>query len=97
MLFAGTGELHSPSGCPVKYIITIFRKISIDFVGKISMEKIISNKIRCRHCNEIIESTSVHDFKTCKCGTVSVDGGHLYLRRCGTPDDFEELSEVENI
>ena len=58
------------------------------------MEKIISNKIRCKHCNEIIESTSGHDFKTCKCGAVSVDGGYAYLRRCGTLDDFEELSEI---
>ena len=41
------------------------------------------NKFMCNKCGDIIESTSVHDFKFCKCGTVAVDGGHDYLRRCG--------------
>ena len=60
------------------------------------MEKILRNKIRCRKCNDIIESLSVHDFKYCKCGAVSVDGGHDYLRRGGNREDWEELSEYEN-
>lgn len=59
------------------------------------MRKIKSNKIRCRKCGEIIESVSVHDFKFCKCGAVAVDGGHEYLRRCGSLENFEELSELE--
>ncbi|MGN0115087.1 MAG: hypothetical protein ACI396_07140 [Acutalibacteraceae bacterium] len=58
--------------------------------------KILVNKIRCKKCNDIIESKSVHDFKTCKCGAVSVDGGNCYLRRCGNPEDIEELSEYED-
>lgn len=60
------------------------------------MRKIKSNKIRCRNCDEIIESVSVHDFKFCKCGAVAVDGGHEYLRRCGSLENFEELSEYES-
>lgn len=60
------------------------------------MRKIKSNKIRCRKCGEIIESVSVHDFKFCKCGAVAVDGGHEYLRRCGSLENFEELSEYES-
>lgn len=59
------------------------------------MRKIKSNKIRCRKCGEIIESVSVHDFKFCKCGAVAVDGGHEYLRRCGSLENFEERSEYE--
>ena len=59
------------------------------------MEKILRNKIRCRKCNDIIESLSVHDFKSCKCGAVSVDGGHDYLRRVGNQENWEELSEYE--
>lgn len=58
------------------------------------MMKIIRNAIRRKKCGDIIESKSVHDFKTCSCGAVSVDGGHEYLRRCGNPDDMEGLSEV---
>lgn len=60
------------------------------------MRKIKSNKIRCRKCGEIIESVSVHDFKFCKCGAVAVDGGHEYLRRCGSLENFEERSEYES-
>lgn len=58
-------------------------------------QKIISNKIMCRRCGEMIESKTVHDFKTCKCGACAVDGGHNYLRRCFTnKDDIIEMSEV---
>ena len=59
--------------------------------------RIIRNAIRCNHCGDIIESTSVHDFRTCSCGCVSVDGGHEYLRRCFrySPADFTDVSEVE--
>ena len=61
-------------------------------------ERIIRNAIQCRHCGDVIESKSVHDFVTCSCGACSVDGGHEYLRRCcaTTPEkDYIELSEVE--
>lgn len=62
-----------------------------------SNKRIIKNAIRCKHCGDVIESKTVHDFKWCSCGTVYVDGGHDYLRRGfknGT-DDYEELSVVE--
>lgn len=63
------------------------------------MRKIIKNAIRCKHCGEVIESTSVYDFKFCSCESVAVDGGHDYLRRCfkTSQDDFEELSEYIDI
>lgn len=62
------------------------------------MNKIIKNVIRCNHCGDVIESKSVHDFRWCRCHTVFVDGGQEYLRRgFQTPDDYEELSEVEVI
>ena len=61
------------------------------------MVKITVNKIRCKKCNEVIESTHRHDFKFCKCGSVAVDGGKDYLRRCGYREDWEELSEYNNI
>ena len=43
--------------------------------------KIIRNAIRCNICGDEIESTTRHDFVTCKCGACSVDGGHEYLKR----------------
>lgn len=58
-------------------------------------EKIITNKIMCRKCGDIIESTYQHDFKMCECGSCAVDGGHAYLRRCfKNRDDIIEMSEV---
>ena len=58
--------------------------------------RIIRNAARCNHCGDVIESTYRHDFKTCSCGHVSVDGGHDYLRRCyASPDDYTDLSETE--
>lgn len=61
------------------------------------MERIIRNMIRCKKCNDIIESVSRHDFKFCKCGAVAVDGGKDYLRRSGKREDWEELSECEKL
>ena len=61
------------------------------------MNKITVNKIRCRKCGDIIESKAVHDFRSCKCGSVAVDGGHNYLRRVGNLEDWEDLSEYEVI
>lgn len=54
---------------------------------------IISNKIRCKKCGDVIESRSVHEFRCCSCGAIAVDGGKEYLRRIGNPEDMEELSE----
>ncbi len=36
-------------------------------------EEIISNKIKCKKCGDIIESKSTNDYKRCSCGTVAVD------------------------
>ena len=61
-------------------------------------ERIIRNAIQCKHCCDVIESKSLHDFVTCSCGACSVDGGHEYLRRCCITEpekDYIELSEVE--
>lgn len=60
------------------------------------MINIKTNKIKCKHCGDIIESTHLHDFKVCSCGTVGVDGGHFYLSRSfitSPSEDYEELSE----
>ena len=53
---------------------------------------IIENKIRCKHCEDVIVSAHRHDFKYCKCGKVGVDGGNDYLRRLGDEADYEEMS-----
>ena len=63
------------------------------------MEKkgeIISNKIKCKKCGDIIESKSTNDYKKCSCGAVTVDGGKDYLKRIGNEKDYEELSEIKD-
>jgi hypothetical protein len=60
------------------------------------LSTIFINKIRCKKCDDVIESNHRHDFKNCKCGAVAVDGGKEYLRRCGEANDYEELSETIN-
>lgn len=58
-------------------------------------KRLVKNIIKCVHCGDIIESKHTHDFKWCKCGTVSIDGGLSYTKRSfmNSPNDFIDLSE----
>ena len=60
---------------------------------------IIHNKIKCKKCEDVIESMHRHDFKWCSCGQCAVDGGHDYLKRSfsgNNPEEcYEDLSEIE--
>lgn len=53
---------------------------------------IIRNAARCKACLDVIESKSRHDFVSCKCEAIFVDGGKDYLRHGGDPSLFEDLS-----
>ena len=44
---------------------------------------IIQNAATCLGCGDFIVSKHRHDFVTCTCGAISVDGGQEYLRRVG--------------
>ncbi len=44
---------------------------------------IVQNAVICNKCDDFIVSKHRHDFVTCKCGAISVDGGQAYLRRVG--------------
>lgn len=54
---------------------------------------IIRNRCKCALCGDVIESKHRHDFVTCKCGAISVDGGKDYLKRSGNWEDIIEMSE----
>lgn len=45
--------------------------------------KVLVNKVRCKKCNDIIESKHVHDFRYCKCKAIYIDGGTEYQRYGG--------------
>lgn len=64
------------------------------------MSEIIKNAVKCKHCEDVIESKNTHDFVTCSCGACSVDGGCSYLKRVfktSPEEDFEDLSETKNV
>lgn len=44
---------------------------------------IVQNAVTCLGCGDFIVSKHRHDFVTCTCGAISVDGGQAYLRRSG--------------
>lgn len=54
--------------------------------------KIVANRAQCTHCGDIIQSVHRHDFVTCSCGKLAVDGGKDYLKRCGYLNDYVEKS-----
>jgi len=58
-------------------------------------KKLIKNAAQCLNCNDIIESKHRHDFVSCKCGELCVDGGLDYLRRVGNINMMKDLSEYE--
>jgi hypothetical protein len=61
-----------------------------DFVDKHTPKKerrrlntgdIYINAATCKICGEHIRSKNRHDYVTCKCGNLSVDGGSWYAKR----------------
>ena len=52
---------------------------------------IIQNAATCLACGDFIVSKHRHDFVTCTCGAISVDGGQEYLRRVG---DFTNAMDM---
>lgn len=57
-------------------------------------------RVKCLVCNDIIQSTHVHDFVRCSCGAIFVDGGSDYLRMgwpMGEPESYLEVLEDEGV
>ena len=54
----------------------------------------VRNIAKCNKCGGIIESHHVHDYRTCPCGSISVDGGQEYIRRGGDPEDFDREFDI---
>lgn len=52
--------------------------------------------IECPKCGEIIYSRARHDFTTCSCGAISIDGGFDYTKICAATDiDMDKLTKHE--
>lgn len=57
--------------------------------------KIIRNSARCFSCGDEIVSRHRHDYVTCTCGALAVDGGTSYLRRIFVDQQWENTSITE--
>lgn len=55
----------------------------------------VRNRAKCRKCGDVIESKFTHDFQSCKCGAIFIDGGNDYHRRGGNPEDFQEVKDED--
>ena len=56
------------------------------------MRKLVLNMAQCSECEVVCISVHVHDFRTCLCGAISVDGGLEYIKRGGALENIKELS-----
>ena len=60
------------------------------------MKKLLINQARCLLCGDIVTSKYSHDYVTCKCGNLSIDGGNEYPRRLyNEPNSYQDLSEYD--
>jgi len=60
--------------------------------AKYNTGDILENAAECLKCGDYIRSNNRHDFKSCSCGNVSVDGGSWYSRRV-----FKDKEGFKNI
>ena len=60
---------------------------------KYNVGDIYTNAARCLLCGDLIRSKNRHDFNTCSCGNISVDGGSWYVRRSFK----EDVSSFRNV
>lgn len=56
---------------------------------------LVKNSAMCLKCKEVLVSRTRHDFVTCKCGAVSIDGGLDYRRVLAKESDYKSLSVYE--
>ncbi len=55
---------------------------------------IYTNAAICKSCDWFIRSKNAHDFVTCKCGKLSVDGGSFYAKRIGNINNYINIIEM---
>lgn len=54
------------------------KAIELDPESKMKLGKIMSSerfRVKCKLCQDMIESVFPKDFKKCSCGSIGVDGG----------------------
>jgi hypothetical protein len=54
----------------------------------------MKNRAKCKLCESVIESFHQHDFVSCKCGEISIDGGTSYLKSAAK--NYENFLRVDD-
>lgn len=57
------------------------------------MSRLTRNAAQCNACGDVIESKHRHDFVSCSCRAIFIDGGLDYVRGGGQFEDFISLAE----
>jgi hypothetical protein len=57
---------------------------------RIDVGDIYINQVRHTECGWFIRSKNRHDYQTCKCGKLSIDGGSWYTKLVGDIDNVEK-------
>lgn len=53
-------------------------------------------RAKCAKCGDIVEVSHYNEFKSCKCGAISLDyGDGYYSRTCGAPENFDKEFDKE--
>lgn len=55
---------------------------------------IIRNSAKCLACGDEVVSRNRHDYTSCSCGAIFVDGGNEYIRSGGDPEKFMSTAVV---
>lgn len=67
---------------------------------KLNVGDIWFNGAVCLKCCVLIRSKNVHDFVSCDCKNISVDGGSYYAKRCFMSEEYLDIiipfSDVKN-
>jgi hypothetical protein len=54
------------------------------------MGEFTNTAAKCAVCGDVVVSRHRHDFVTCRCRSIAVDGGGMYRRYVGSFEHFEE-------
>ena len=58
-------------------------------------EEIKLNAAKCAKCGAVIVSLTLHDWQTCPCQAIYIDGGYNYPREGGEPKNFAAVTAQE--
>lgn len=59
-------------------------------------KQLISNRLLCLLCDDLIESRYRHDYVSCRCGSCATDGGTFYIKHTGDSINYLDLSIYSN-